>query len=62
MAVGAEEVLFAPGTQKLRVEGEVLRWHLASDSAETISALDYIHMLELENDALKRQVPIWPLP
>lgn len=55
-AIGAEEAVFAPGTQKLRVEGEVLRWHLASDSAETIPALDYIHMLERENDALKRQV------
>lgn len=54
-AIGAEDCAFAPGTQKLRVEGEVLRWHLASDSAETISALDYIHMLERENEQLKRQ-------
>lgn len=56
MAVGAEEAVFAAGTQKLRVEGQVLRWHLANDSAESIPALDYIHMLERENSELKRQV------
>ena len=47
---------FAPGVQKRQIQGDVLRWHIATDRAESIPALEYIHMLERENEVLKKQV------
>ena len=47
---------YAPGTQKLNVEGEVLRWHVHNDTAERVPAAAYIDMLEREVAVLRRQV------
>lgn len=44
---------YAPGSQKLRVEGEVLRWH-HDNGAERIPALAYIEGLEAELEELRR--------
>ena len=40
---GEEEALYAPGTQKTRVSGEVVRWHLVH-GAEAVPAADYIQV------------------
>ena len=48
--------MYAPGTQKLNVEGEVLRWHVNNDTAERVPAASYIDMLEKEVAVLRRQV------
>ena len=62
VSLDTEPAPFAPGTQKRKIEGDVLRWHLASDSAESIPALEYIHMLERENAELKKQVSDSAIP
>ena len=54
-----ESDAYAPGTQKLRVEGEVLRWHLGDDAADRIPASVYIEMLEREVALLRRQVSLY---
>lgn len=46
---------YAPGSQKIGVQGEVLRWHHELGS-ERIPALDYIEQLESELASLRRQV------
>jgi hypothetical protein len=45
----------AAGSQKLRVQGEVLRWHV-DDGVQNIPALDYIEQLEAELEALRAQL------
>ena len=47
---------YAPGAQKLGVAGEVLRWNLDEEQAEAMPADDYIHLLEAEVAALRREV------
>ena len=46
---------YAPGSQKTRVSGEVLRWHHENGS-ESVPASEYIEKLESENRILKQQV------
>lgn len=46
---------FAVGSQKTKVEGEVLRWH-NEHGAISMPAADYITMLENEVAALRKQV------
>ena len=57
-----ESDAYAPGTQKLNIEGEVLRWHVHNDTAERVPAAAYIEMLEREVAVLKRQVRLLHLP
>lgn len=45
----------AAGSQKLRIEGEVLRWHL-DDGVQALPALDYIEQLEQELEALRQKL------
>jgi hypothetical protein len=45
----------ATGSQKLKIEGEVLRWH-HEDGVQSLSALDYIHQLEDEVTGLRREL------
>ncbi|KAK9842315.1 hypothetical protein WJX81_006243 [Elliptochloris bilobata] len=49
-----EEVLYAPGTQKTRVSGDVVRWHVVN-GAEAVPAADYIQSLEDEIRVLRQQ-------
>ncbi|VFQ60394.1 unnamed protein product [Cuscuta campestris] len=46
---------YAPGTQKKKVSGEVIRWNNVS-GAEKIDALKYIELLEAEVEELNRQI------
>ncbi|DBB05001.1 hypothetical protein WJX82_010799 [Trebouxia sp. C0006] len=46
---------YAPGSQKTRVSGEVLRWH-HENGTESVPASEYIEKLESENRILKQQV------
>jgi len=46
---------YAPGSQKLEIEGRVLRWH-HERGAEAVPALQYIEALEEEVGRLKRQM------
>jgi hypothetical protein len=46
---------YAPGTQKSRVAGEVLKWH-HENGMETIPAAEYIEQLESQISILKQQV------
>lgn len=46
---------YAPGSQKLEIEGRVLRWH-HERGAEAVPALQYIEALEEELGRLKRQM------
>lgn len=48
------DLLYAPGTQKTHVSGEVLRWHHET-GAEAIPAAQYIENLEREIVVLKQQ-------
>lgn len=50
-----DDPAYAPGTQKVRVEGEVLRWH-HEHGKEAIPALAYIEQLEAEIAELRQQV------
>ncbi len=50
-----DDPAYAPGTQKVRVEGEVLRWH-HEHGKEAIPALAYIEQLEAEITELRQQV------
>lgn len=45
----------AAGTQKLRIEGEVLRWH-HEDGVQQVPALEYIEQLEAELASLQLQL------
>jgi hypothetical protein len=47
--------LLAAGSQKLRVEGEVLKWH-HEDGVQQVPALQYIEQLEEELQVLQRQL------
>ncbi|EFN52979.1 hypothetical protein CHLNCDRAFT_137390 [Chlorella variabilis] len=46
---------YAPGSQKVRVEGEVLRWH-HENGKEVVPALQYIEQLEAELAELRQQM------
>ncbi|PRW45716.1 seed maturation [Chlorella sorokiniana] len=46
---------YAPGSQKMRVEGEVLRWH-HENGKEVVPALQYIEQLEAELADLRQQM------
>ncbi len=46
---------FAEGSQKTKVQGEVLRWH-NEHGATSVPAAEYITMLENEVAALRKQV------
>lgn len=46
---------FAEGSQKTKVQGEVLRWH-NEHGATSMPAAEYITMLENEVAALRKQV------
>ncbi len=50
---------YAPGSQKSRVSGEVLRWH-HENGTESVPASEYIEKLESEIRILKQQVRCWP--
>lgn len=50
-----EDPSYAPGTQKTRVAGEVLRWHHET-GAEAIPAVQYMESLEQEVRMLRQQV------
>ncbi|PSC73550.1 seed maturation [Micractinium conductrix] len=57
-AVGSgslDDAAYAPGTQKVRVEGEVLRWH-HENGKEVVPALMYIEQLERELADLRQQI------
>ena len=51
----SQETKYAPGSQKSRVTGEVLRWH-HENGTETVPASEYIEKLESEIRILKQQV------
>lgn len=46
---------YAPGVQKTRVKGEVLRWHY-KNGLEELPAVEYIDMLEAEVASLRQQL------
>ena len=54
-ALGGDSSMYAPGTQKSRVSGEVLRWHHETGT-EAISAVQYMESLEREVALLRQQV------
>jgi Protein of unknown function (DUF760) len=47
--------LLAAGSQKLKVEGQVLKWH-HEDGVQQVPALEYIEQLEEELQVLQRQL------
>ena len=51
----------AGGTQKLRIQGDVLKWH-HEEGVKQIPALEYIEQLEAELELLKSQVASLSLP
>lgn len=54
-AAAAAAAAYAPGSQKLAVEGQVLRWHL-ENGKEAVPALQYIEQLEAELAELRQQM------
>lgn len=50
-----EAPAYAPGTQKVAVEGQVLRWH-HENGKEVVPALAYIEQLERELAELRQQM------
>lgn len=52
---GSAAALYAPGSQKVQIEGEVLRWH-HENGKEVVPALQYIEQLESELATLRQQV------
>jgi len=55
--VGQDVGVFAAGTQKVDVSGEVLRWHY-EHGVQQLSAAEYIEQLEEEVAALRREVAL----
>lgn len=53
--VGQDAGVYAAGTQKVGIQGEVLRWHF-EHGVQQISALDYIEQLEQEVAALRTEL------
>ena len=51
----SDDERYAPGVQKSKVQGEVLRWH-NEHGLERIEATAYMEQLEQQVAALKRQV------
>lgn len=47
--------LLAAGSQKLRVQGEILKWH-HEDGVQQVPAIEYIEQLEEELQVLQRQL------
>ncbi|KAI3424811.1 hypothetical protein D9Q98_008197 [Chlorella vulgaris] len=52
---GSAAALYAPGSQKVQIEGEVLRWH-HENGKEVVPALQYIEQLESELATLRQQM------
>lgn len=48
---------YAPGTQKTRVSGEVVRWR-DSEGPERVDAVEYIELLEAEVEELRKQLEL----
>ena len=46
---------YAPGTQKTRVSGEVVRWR-DNEGPERVDAVEYIELLEAEVEELRKQL------
>lgn len=53
--IGEDVGVFAAGTQKVGVQGDVLRWHF-EHGVQRLSATEYIEQLELEVAALRREL------
>ena len=51
----SSDLLMAAGSQKLKIEGEVLRWH-HEEGVQQVPALEYIEQLEEELQVLQRQL------
>lgn len=49
------DVIYAPGTQKTRVSGDVVRWR-ENEGPEAMKAVEYIELLEAEVEELKKQL------
>ena len=52
---GEDVGVYAAGTQKVGVQGDVLRWHF-EHGVQRLSAAEYIEQLELEVAALRREL------
>ena len=50
--------VYAPGTQKTNVDGEVLRWNLQDEAVESIDAKEYIASLENEVVKLRKEMMV----
>ena len=50
------EQVYAPGTQKTNVKGEVMRWNLKEEAVEALDAREYIAGLEAELASLKQEL------
>ena len=55
--VGQDVGVFAAGTQKVDISGDVLRWHY-EHGVQQLSAAEYIEQLEEEVAALRREVAL----
>ncbi len=53
--IGEDVGVFAAGTQKVGIAGDVLRWHF-EHGVQRLSAAEYIEQLELEVAALRREL------
>lgn len=53
--VGQDAGVYAAGTQKIGIQGEVLRWHF-EHGVQQISAVDYIEQLEQEVASLRTEL------
>jgi len=53
--IGEDAGVFAAGTQKVGIQGDVLRWHF-EHGVQQIPASEYIDQLEQEVAALRRQI------